>query len=717
MLQLPPRLLLGVAMLFWGAMGDYPFIGLLSAIALEARHWIRLHWRFGEKGFARAWQLCVVILVIVTVSFLTSDEELVSSASLELLSWLPIIFLPLALAQQYASDRGVPLVCFSFIAYRKIQIDRRAGREVKLKPCYIGFPYLGMILVSAGLGVDLEFVSNYGICVAVLFGIGLYFMRGERARPFAWVTAYLLAAAIGLGLSWSVFYLFAKFKERGSPLTEVLESAREVRTRLGQIKKLQLSEDIDWRYYQNEGKAPERLRLAVYNRYTLNAWQTVQRSPKIAEKIDPDRSTGGDFESIFTSDENFFYEEKHRATELPNLSRVVGLVTDESLVPLPLNPRRFEKTSVNGLDVNGMGSTRLDDPEDSALEIKISSSEQRRMDSVDLDPTISDLVIPIRELPGLVKYWESLGVDELPRWEFELGRRSRMMPIWNAHETDREEQEALLTYLKATFRREFSYSLNREETRKDYAVTDFLNVEDKEKQKKGHCEYFATSSALLLRRAGIPTRYVVGYALAEKGSKSGEWLLRGAHAHAWAQAYVGGTWVNEAAPVDEEPVWRCRGGKWVEIDNTPESWLDSSQPKRDWKRRLADWWQKARPDLIIWFNGPIVSVIVGFLLYGGVIGLVGYIIYRLWTTRSGRNGNLAESWERRALSQNPLADFERWLAKKVGPRPAGTPLGEWLESEAPELVPLYQKVRFDPGSGSPDDLDQVAQESRDRLKK
>ena len=704
-------------MLFWGAMGDYPFVGLLSAITLEARHWIALRWRFGEKGFARAWQLCVVILVIAAVNFLTSDEEQTASASLELLAWLPIIFLPLALAQQYASDRGVPLVCFSFIAYRKIQIDRRAGRVVKLRPCYIGFPYLGMVLISAGLGVGLLSVMNYGVCVAVLFGIGLYFMRSERTRPFAWVLAYVLAAVIGLALSWSIFHLYKKFTKGDFSRTEMVESAREVKTALGQVRDLQLSADIDWRYYQDQGRAPERLRIAAYNRYTLNTWQTVRRSTKIAEKIDPDRSAGGDFESIFTADENFFYEEKHRATDLPHQSRIVGLVTDESLVPLPLNPRRFEKASVNGFDVNGMGSTRLDDPADSALVIKMSSSEQSGMDSVDLDPTISDLVIPKRELAGLVQYWESLGVDELPRWEFEQGRRSRMMPIWSAHETNREEQEALLTYLQATFRRDFTYSLSRGRTRSDYAVSDFLNVEDREKKKKGHCEYFATSSALLLRRAGIPTRYVVGYALAEKGSEPGEWLLRGAHAHAWAQAYIGGTWVNEAAAEDEEPVWRCRGGKWVEIDNTPGSWLNLAQVETGWQRRLADWWQKAQPDLIIWFNGPIVSILVGFLLYGGIIGLVAYISYSLWTTRSGRNGNLAESWERRAVSQNPLADFERWLAKKVGPRPAGTPLGEWLKSEAPELVPLYQEVRFDPAKGSPDNLNQTAQESRERLKK
>jgi len=44
MLKAPPRLLLGLGFLFWGAMGDYPFIGLVGAVAFEARHWTPLRW-------------------------------------------------------------------------------------------------------------------------------------------------------------------------------------------------------------------------------------------------------------------------------------------------------------------------------------------------------------------------------------------------------------------------------------------------------------------------------------------------------------------------------------------------------------------------------------------------------------------------------------------------------------------------------------------------
>lgn len=702
MLQPPPRLLLGVAMLFWGAMGDDPYVGLITAIALEARNWISLRWRFGETGFARAWQLCIVILIVVAVAFLTDDEDATASASLALLSWLPIIFLPIILAQQYASDQGVPLVSFSFIARRKIRLDREAGRAVKLKPCELGFPYLGITLISAGLG--LRTTVDYGVIVTILFGIGLYFMRRERTRPLAWVFAYFLAALIGLFLSVSAFYLYKQFSKRNSYETEAVESPREVRTALGQVTDLQLSANIDWRYYQDEGNAPERLRLAVYNKPRTGYWVTSQRSTKIAEQIDPERGAGGDFETLLSEERNFFYQEKHQSSEHPHRSRVLGLVKDESLVPLPRNPRRFENVAVEGLDVSGMSSTRLDDPKHGALEISIVSDDQESLNFVDLDPTMDDLVIPKTELKGIERFWSELGMNDLPSWKV----KTNMKPLWQEYEVDRLEQDALHVMLRAKFLSDFSYTLKLSPRRDTAPVSHFL-----EHMKKGHCEYFANATALLLRRAGIPTRYVVGYALEEKGSERNEWIIRGKHAHAWVQAYLGGAWVNEAQSGDA-PVWRCRGGEWVEIDLTPPDWLTGTKPQDDWKRSLADWWQKTRPDLIVWFSGPVVSLMMSILLYGCVMGGIGFLIYRLWTTRKHHAAGVGDSWDKRSASGNPLIDFERWLAKRIGPRPLGMTMADWLKSEAPELIPMYQQVRFNEQDAT--ELMSLTEETQNRLK-
>ena len=62
----PPRLLLGISLLFWGGMIGHPFIGLLVAVATEAAHWTRFRWDFGEQAFYRAWQASILLLLTRT---------------------------------------------------------------------------------------------------------------------------------------------------------------------------------------------------------------------------------------------------------------------------------------------------------------------------------------------------------------------------------------------------------------------------------------------------------------------------------------------------------------------------------------------------------------------------------------------------------------------------------------------------------------------------
>jgi transglutaminase-like putative cysteine protease/Ca2+/Na+ antiporter len=67
----------------------------------------------------------------------------------------------------------------------------------------------------------------------------------------------------------------------------------------------------------------------------------------------------------------------------------------------------------------------------------------------------------------------------------------------------------------------------------------------------GHCEYFATATAMLLRIAGIPTRYVNGFLGGEWNDMSKHITIRDNRAHSWTEAYLGPMgWVR----VDSTPV-------------------------------------------------------------------------------------------------------------------------------------------------------------------
>jgi len=64
-------------------------------------------------------------------------------------------------------------------------------------------------------------------------------------------------------------------------------------------------------------------------------------------------------------------------------------------------------------------------------------------------------------------------------------------------------------------------------------------------RKQGHCEYFASSMAVMLRTAGIPARVVNGFRSDEFNDLTGNYVVRAKDAHSWVEAYFPGYgWVT-----------------------------------------------------------------------------------------------------------------------------------------------------------------------------
>ena len=59
-------------------------------------------------------------------------------------------------------------------------------------------------------------------------------------------------------------------------------------------------------------------------------------------------------------------------------------------------------------------------------------------------------------------------------------------------------------------------------------------------RKKGHCEYFASAMAVLLRTQGIPARLATGFQSGVYNPMTGLWLIRAGDAHAWVEAWIPG---------------------------------------------------------------------------------------------------------------------------------------------------------------------------------
>ena len=94
--------------------------------------------------------------------------------------------------------------------------------------------------------------------------------------------------------------------------------------------------------------------------------------------------------------------------------------------------------------------------------------------------------------------------------------------------TTTEKIDAVVNY----FRTNYTYLLAMDIPDGRDKLTHFLLEES-----SGYCEYFASGAAILLRLAGVPTRYVTGFLVTEREAQSELWVARNMDAHAWVEAW------------------------------------------------------------------------------------------------------------------------------------------------------------------------------------
>jgi protein-glutamine gamma-glutamyltransferase len=94
--------------------------------------------------------------------------------------------------------------------------------------------------------------------------------------------------------------------------------------------------------------------------------------------------------------------------------------------------------------------------------------------------------------------------------------------------------------LESYLRRNFGYTLNLAGKPGADPLAQFLFV-----TKAGHCEYFASAMAVMLRTLGIPSREVNGFLPGEFNDIAGDYIVRASDAHSWVEAYFPGSgWIT-----------------------------------------------------------------------------------------------------------------------------------------------------------------------------
>lgn len=108
--------------------------------------------------------------------------------------------------------------------------------------------------------------------------------------------------------------------------------------------------------------------------------------------------------------------------------------------------------------------------------------------------------------------------------------------------------------IERRFKTEFSYSLSNDFSDREDHLAWFLT-----ESRTGHCEYFATAMALMLRESGVPSRVVNGYFTDEWSATGDRFIVRQEHAHSWVEAMVDGS------------------GEWTTYDPTPDAGIGSNR--------------------------------------------------------------------------------------------------------------------------------------------
>ena len=264
--------------------------------------------------------------------------------------------------------------------------------------------------------------------------------------------------------------------------------------------------------------------------------------------------------------------------------------------------------------------------------------------------------------------------------------------------TDRELTDQVTTF----FNNNFKYNLSPEAP-KDGSdpVAYFLT-----KTRNGHCELFASAAAMILRKYGIPTRYVTGFVCHEQHPSGEYYVARMGDAHAWVEAYLR----------DEK--------RWILVDTTPAMTMEQQTSSHwgfweAWSDRIRYAFEKMFADIkrgyvaravlnafleLVNFVWDLFTSPVGLCL---ILLLSGLIIYRRRLKKRNRSMVLTLDETTEALRKE-MTRLERKVARRTGiVRNSQITFNEWLEkirnsdnvnkafcAKFADLLEHYNKLRF-----------------------
>ena len=629
-----PPFLLGSGLLLWGWQCDFLPYALLMAIILEYARFS--HWRIPitDKEFNHVSDLSGIILLVVVIYLFTVNTYFGIYAILAL---LPFLFFLLLVAQLY-STRGKIRLSALFLSMRRIQAPEFPDGNMEID---LSFPYLLACIISASSGNHHQL--QFYLFTVLLFAWSLWWMRPRHGSIVIWMLLYTLSATAGYAGQHGVHKLQGVIEEAFLDWFDIFtwhnRDPMRNTTAIGSLGKLKLSDRILVRVDTHGEKIPGRLLLreSTYTDYGYGVWTNFQNT---LQQIDP----GGDGKTWAIN-------------RIPgdNRRHTISFHMDgnRSIIPVPHGINAIISTRATSIEASAFGSIMLEmHPGWTRYDAQYTENA-----IYDVEPMKEDLSLPLAYKDALALLARDLGLYHMTA-------------------------EQSLAGIEKFFSDNFTYSLTQTERfpRGRY-LTKFLF-----ETRRGHCEYFATATVLLLRAAGIPARYTVGYAIDEYSPLERQYLGRASHAHSWALAYI--------------------NNSWRVVDTTPAIWADIEAEDKAFLGPFVDLWSWLTYTIATWDSRDQENAIPRSVLWLALV-LVLYIVWRMVIRkrlrRSGGAGRRPQPSQGGHIHPGFQALLSR-LEQKYSPRRLDEPLGTWIARLADKyglhdlgpILELYYRYRFDP---------------------
>ncbi len=188
----------------------------------------------------------------------------------------------------------------------------------------------------------------------------------------------------------------------------------------------------------------------------------------------------------------------------------------------------------------------------------------------------------------------------------------------------------------------------------------------------GHCEYFASSMAVMLRTLGIPTRDVNGFLPGEYNDLAGDYVVRASDAHSWVEVYFPGNGWIVFDPTPDAPEGSMsflsqmqKYFDWMEL--TWEDWVISydfahqvslaqtlQRGSRNWTENGREWFQRKQERGKEWFkNWQFTHASLRYFLPLGLVGALVMLRLDLFSRLLTGLGTLLRITWRPTAASNP----------------------------------------------------------------